>query len=182
MISSMNVAIAISFKRQSGRRLYLSAPRKPKDIAMAIKLTRRRLLIAAPIAVVLLGGVAAGALMMQLPPSDLDLSMSKVTDKGLYVASLAADSAPIPVGAMHTWTVTVTEPDGRPAEGIAIGIDGGMPQHGHGLPTAPKVTADLANGAHRIEGMKFSMTGWWTLTVAIDGPEGADTATFNLVL
>jgi hypothetical protein len=149
---------------------------------MAKTLTRRHFLIAAPIAVLLLGGAAVGARMMQPPPSDLDLSMSKGTEKGLYVAALAADPAPIPVGAMHTWTVTVTTPDGKPAEGVSIGIDGGMPQHGHGLPTAPKVTADLGEGAHRIEGMKFSMTGWWTLTVAIDGPAGADRATFNLVL
>jgi hypothetical protein len=33
-----------------------------------------------------------------------------------------------------------------------------------------------------VDGMKFNMDGWWTLTVSIDGAAGADTATFNLVL
>ena len=149
---------------------------------MGIALSRRRLLIIAPAAILLLGGATLGARMMQPPPTELDLSLQKGTDKGLYVATLASERAPIPVGAMHSWTVTVTTPDGAPAEGVSIGIDGGMPQHGHGLPTAPRVTADLGNGVHRIDGMKFSMAGWWTLTVAIDGPAGADQATFNLVL
>ena len=154
----------------------------PKVTSMGTKFTRRHLLIAAPIAILLLGGGTLAARMMAPPPADLDLSMHKVTDKGLYVATLAPNATPIPVGAMHSWTVTVTTPSGVPARGVSIGIDGGMPQHGHGLPTAPKVTADLGNGAHRIDGMKFSMTGWWTLTVSIEGPAGADHATFNLVL
>jgi hypothetical protein len=149
---------------------------------MSAKLSRRHLLWAAPLAVVLIAGAGVAARMMEPPPSDLDLSLSKATEHGLYVASLAADKSPIPVGAIHTWTVKVTTADGRPAGGIAIAIDGGMPQHGHGLPTKPEVTSDLGGGNHLIEGMKFNMTGWWTLTVSVDGPKGADKATFNLVL
>ena len=30
--------------------------------------------------------------------------------------------------------------------------------------------------------MKFSMTGWWELKLAIDGPQGADRVTFNTVV
>jgi hypothetical protein len=149
---------------------------------MDFPFSRRRLLIVAPAAILLLGAAGVAARMLQPPPSDLDLALSKPTEAARYVATLAADVSPVPVGAMHTWTVTVTTPDGKPAEGVAISVDGGMPQHGHGLPTAPRVTADLGHGAHRIDGMKFSMPGWWTLTLAIDGPAGPDTATFNLVL
>ena len=43
----------------------------------------------------------------------------------------------------------------------AITVDGGMPQHGHGFPTRPRVTRDLDDGTYLLEGMKFSMTGWW---------------------
>jgi hypothetical protein len=144
--------------------------------------SRRRLLFAAPAIVLLLGGSGLTARMMMSPPSDLDLSLSKPTEAARYVAKMAADVSPVPVGPIHTWTLTVTTPDGKPATGVTISIDGGMPQHGHGLPTAPKVTTDLGNGAHRIDGMKFSMSGWWTLTVAVDGPAGPDRATFNLVI
>jgi hypothetical protein len=63
-----------------------------------------------------------------------------------------------------------------------IQVDGGMPQHGHGLPTKPQVTRELPDGGYLIEGMKFSMTGWWEIKLAIDGPAGADRVTFNTVV
>ena len=80
------------------------------------------------------------------PPQDLDLSLIKSTNRGHYVASLEPQKTPVPVGTMHAWTVTVTTPAGTPADNVAISIDGGMPQHGHGLPTSPKVTKDLVYG------------------------------------
>ena len=149
---------------------------------MPIKFSRRHLLWLTPLAAVAVAGVGLTARMMEPPPSDLDLALSKTSDHGRYIASLAPSQSPIPVGAIHTWTVNVTAPDGKPVGPLAITIDGGMPQHGHGLPTKPVVTRDLGSGNHLIEGMKFNMTGWWTLTVSIDGPGGADKATFNLVL
>jgi hypothetical protein len=149
---------------------------------MPIKFSRRHLLWAAPLAVLVVTGAGFAARMMQPPPPDLDLSLSKPTEHGLYVTSLASDLMPVPVGSIHSWTVKVTTADGRPADDVHVSIDGGMPQHGHGLPTQPEVTTDLGGGSHLIEGMKFNMPGWWTLTVSIDGPTGTDTATFNLVL
>ena len=37
-------------------------------------------------------------------------------------------------------------------------------------------------GRYRIEGVKFSMSGWWELKFDISAPAGTDTVTFNLVL
>ena len=149
---------------------------------MSKNFSRRYLFWILPVAIVAIGSIALGARMMAPPPSDLDLTLSKSTDHGLYVAQLEPNQSPVPVGKLHTWTVTISTPDGKPAQTAAIVIDGGMPQHGHGLPTRPEVTTDLGGGAHLIEGMKFNMDGWWTLTVSIDGSAGSDTATFNLVL
>jgi len=149
---------------------------------MSARFSRRHILWLAPLALVVVGGAGFAARMIAPPPSELDLSLSKSTERGLYVASLATDQSPIPVGVIHTWTLKVTSADGQPADTATITIDGGMPQHGHGLPTKPEVTTDLGDGKHLIEGMKFNMTGWWTLTVSIDGPKGADKATFNLAL
>lgn len=149
---------------------------------MAVRLLRRRLLFAAPLALLLAGGAGIAARMMEPPPADLDLSLAKASEHQLYIAALTPDRSPVPVGTIHSWTLRVTTTDGRPATDVALSIDGGMPQHGHGLPTRPAVTRDLGNGDHIVEGMKFNMGGWWTLSVSIDGPAGADTATFNLVL
>lgn len=148
---------------------------------MAARFSRRHFLWLAPLTAVTAAGALLTFQMMEPLPENLDLSLSKTTEHGLYVASLSAGVLPIAVGTMQTWKVKVTTPDGKPADSVTITIDGGMPQHGHGLPTAPAVT-DLANGEHLIEGVKFSMAGWWTLTVSIAGVEGTDSATFNLVL
>jgi len=148
---------------------------------MPIITSRRALLLGIP-ALALAGGVVAAGAMLRAVPNDLDLALDKPTAAGLYKAAIAPQASPITVGAMHAWTVTVQTPAGAPVKAARIGVDGGMPQHGHGLPTAPQVTKDLGNGRYLIEGMKFNMRGWWTLDLVIDGPKGADTVTFNLVL
>ena len=86
------------------------------------------------------------------------------------------------MGPIHAWVLAVTTADGTPVEGASITVDGGMPDHDHGLPTAPRVTAELGEGRYRIDGVKFSMPGWWVLKVTVSGPRGADEATFNLML
>lgn len=67
----------------------------------------RRLFLAAPAAALLLGSTGLAARMMVSAPSDLDLSLSKKTEASRYVATIAADVSPIPVGAIHAWTVKV---------------------------------------------------------------------------
>jgi hypothetical protein len=57
-----------------------------------------------------------------------------------------------------------------------------MPQHGHGLPTAPQVTEYLGNGDYLVEGMKFQMGGWWEVRFNITAGDLNDTITFNLTL
>jgi hypothetical protein len=141
-----------------------------------------RLLWAMPfVALIGVGGVGIAA-MMQPPPADLDLSLTQATEHGLYIGTLEPSASPIPVGPIQTWTIAVTTPDGQPLEHADLSIDGGMPQHGHGLPTEPQVTEELGGGRYRVEGMKFNMPGWWTIELSVSGAAGTDSATFNLTL
>ncbi|WP_423065364.1 FixH family protein [Devosia sp. CN2-171] len=140
-----------------------------------------RLLWLLPVALIGVVGIGAVA-MMQPPPADLDLSLTRTTEQGLYVGTLEPGASPVPVGTMQSWTVVVTTADGQPLEHAELSIDGGMPQHGHGLPTEPQVTDELGGGRYRIEGMKFNMPGWWTITLEVSGAAGTDSATFNLTL
>ncbi len=142
--------------------------------------TRRTLLLGVP--ALLLAAGAAGAAWMMRVPADLDLSLRRATEAGLYVVEIAPETEPVTVGPMHSWTVTVQGAGGTPLEEARITVDGGMPQHGHSLPTSPAVTQALRDGQYLIEGMKFNMPGWWEIDLAIEGPAGADTVTFNLVL
>jgi hypothetical protein len=82
---------------------------------------------------------------------------------------------------MHAWLVNVVDANGQPVDAEIV-MDGGMPQHGHGLPTVPRVTGKDHKGRHIVGGMRFNMSGWWVLTVEVDGEAGTDTATFNLAL
>ncbi len=130
-----------------------------------------------------LGIVAVMAVrMFAPPPDDLDLSRDKASEAGLYRVSIAPESEPVPQGALHAWVVTVATADGGPVEDAEIGVDGGMPQHGHGLPTAPQATDHLGEGRYRIEGVRFNMGGWWVLRLEIASLAGEDTAAFNIRL
>jgi hypothetical protein len=101
--------------------------------------------------------------------------------EGRYVATLEP-ARPLRPRQMQTVRVSVRDAEGRAIDAARISIDGGMPQHGHGLPTRPRVTRDLGNGMYEIEGVRFNMGGWWEFTLAIAASRGADTVTFNLDL
>jgi hypothetical protein len=127
--------------------------------------------------------IGIGYMMMSMsPPADLDLAREKPTAKGLYIVAIAPENEPFERNALHAWTATVKTADGTPVEEAEIAIDGGMPQHGHGLPTAPAVTASLGDGRYRIEGVRFNMSGWWEFKLKVKAAAGEDDVTFNLSL
>jgi hypothetical protein len=116
-------------------------------------------------------------------PSDLDQSRSRPTDGQRYQVAIRPLAEPIPLQQMHAWEVKLTSPAGVPVLQAAIEVDGGMPQHGHGLPTQPRVTRELGDGRYLVEGMKFSMPGWWELKLRVSTPHGGtDEVTFNQVI
>lgn len=117
-----------------------------------------------------------------VPPKQLDLSLSRPTAGQKFVVTLVPPTPPAPLHRMHSWQIRLASPDGQPIRGARIDIDGGMPQHGHGLPSQPQVTRELAAGTYLIEGMKFSMTGWWEIRLVINAAEASDHVTFNTVV
>lgn len=139
----------------------------------------------------LLAGVVLAALavvavvavrMFMPPPDDLDLARSKPSDGGTYVVSVEPEAEPVERGELHAWIVTVALPDGTAVADADLTVDGGMPQHGHGLPTAPASAGHIGEGRYRVEGVRFNMGGWWVLKFDISSPTGDDTAEFNIVL
>jgi hypothetical protein len=118
----------------------------------------------------------------QPAPNNLDTSTSRLSDAGLFRVSWSADSGTPPLNQIHTWTIHVETADNQPVEGATITVNGGMPQHGHGLPTSPQVTEDLGNGDYLVEGVKFQMLGWWEVKFNISTGGQTDSITFNLIL
>lgn len=142
----------------------------------------RRIGIAVAAVAVIAAAVAAYMMLAMTPPSDLDLAREKKTVVGLYDVAIAPENPAFERNVLHSWIVTVTTADGAPVEDARITVDGGMPQHGHGLPTAPQVTGALGAGRYRIEGVRFNMSGWWEFKLRIEAGGGADDVTFNLSL
>jgi hypothetical protein len=104
----------------------------------------------------------------------------RTSARGLYIVTLEGADA---LKARRMYTLQALVIDGKnvqPVVDASITIDGGMPQHGHGLPTRPRVTQNLGNGKYEISGLRFNMGGWWEVKLAISGPAGSDTVTFNL--
>lgn len=52
---------------------------------------------------------------------------------------------------------------GEPVNAQQVLVSGGMPAHGHGLPTAPVTSPTEAPGWYSVKGLKFSMPGDWVL-------------------
>ena len=140
----------------------------------------RRIPAMLALAVAALGTLGMGG--CSTPPKDLDLALEKRSAAGTYRVALVPPAQAPAINQMHSWKVKLATADGRPVHGARFAVDGGMPQHGHGLPTQPRVTRELADGSYQLDGMKFSMSGWWELKLDIQGPQGADKVTFNTVV
>ncbi len=130
--------------------------------------------------------IAMGAFMLipmgDEPQSNVDQARARTTANGLFVAAIAPETEPVQQGVLHSWILTLKTPDGKPVEDATIEVGGGMPEHNHGLPTSPTVTQHLGDGRYRVEGVKFTMGGWWELRFKITSAVGTDDVTFNLVL
>lgn len=104
------------------------------------------------------------------------------SDGGTYDLELVPHGSNVTLGELHHWHLLLTGADGEPIEGAFVTVGGGMPAHGHGLPTAPKVVDAGEPGHYLIEGLRFNMPGDWELRLSIEGSKGTDTATLEFSL
>ena len=142
--------------------------------------TMRRFIVPAFAAVI--AATLTGCMMFSKPPADLDYSRTRTSESGRYRATIRPQGDSIPTGKLQRWTLHLETTSGTPVDSATLAVDGGMPQHGHGLPTKPRVTRALGNGDHLVEGMKFNMGGWWVVKFRVDAAAGADSVVFNLSL
>src|SRR6185503_18430879 len=84
-----------------------------------------------------------------------------------FTASFTSSVRPVPINTMHTWTVWITDSEGRPVTDATVNISGDMPGHGHGLPTVPVARA-IGGGVYALEGMQFQMPGDWYVELQIE--------------
>jgi hypothetical protein len=128
----------------------------------------------------------------QSRPLHLDTDPYQPSMQGHYFAHIVSQYNPeqqtqrpmnrVPINEMHNWLLLVTDAHGNKIEQLSIEIEGHMPGHVHGLPTAPEVTQELEPGVYQVRGVKFQMTGWWVMTFILKQGAAEDRVTFNLDL
>lgn len=145
----------------------------------------------APRGLLLLGVLAAGAPSFAVtsptpaptpaPAPDDVGAATRWSRNRVFQVSYVSDPSPVPLLAIHSWTVTVRDAAGAPVPDARVTVLGGMPAHGHGLPTVPQVR-ELGGGRYLIEGLKFHMPGAWVVGFRIKAGTSIDAVNFDLQL
>lgn len=104
------------------------------------------------------------------------------TQRDLFVVSYQSELEPMQINKLHAWIIHIENADGQAVEGAIVEAAGGMPLHNHGLPTRPRMTAEIGGGDYRLDGMRFHMAGVWEITLLIRAGETEDTVVISLTL
>jgi hypothetical protein len=154
----------------------LAAPRMKRLLARLLRTVSRGPVLLS------LAIVACAPENMVEPPSEPEFGMaSRHSAGGSFVATLDV-TPPVRIGHFLSARLHIVDRAGRPVEGAMVQIDGGMPQHGHGLPTRPRASHEPMGGTYVIDGLKFNMGGWWQVRIAIVAGAAADSVIFNVRL
>jgi len=127
------------------------------------------------------------ALCLVLTGSASEVSESQrwqeTSEQGNFVVDLIATDAEIKLSEFLSWQLVIR--DAYSNQGVApvrVVIGGGMPAHGHGLPTQPEVTGHTGDGHYQLEGLMFNMAGQWQLVLQIGTKKILDRVVFDLTI
>jgi hypothetical protein len=104
------------------------------------------------------------------------------SERGLFVVSFQSQLDPLQINVLHSWIVHIENVDGDGVVGATITATGGMPLHDHGLPTRPRIVAELGDGDYLLDGMRFHMAGMWEISLTIVAGGQTDTAVIAITL
>lgn len=104
--------------------------------------------------------------------------LTQTSSQGLFKVQLMCKHEPS-VGPFQDCQLALENGQGQAITDAKISMDGGMPSHGHGLPTAPVVSALDGQGHYRIDGLQYNMPGAWLLGFMIQTTAGQDKVVFS---
>ena len=85
----------------------------------------------------------------------------------LFTVSVESELDPIVINQIHSWTLQLQDAQGIAVTGADLSLVGGMPEHNHGLATAP-VIEPAGEGSYSLQGLRFHMLGYWELELTIE--------------
>lgn len=100
--------------------------------------------------------------------------------KGKYHALLQCETSP-QAGQFQQCQISFSTLQKAAASLDAVQMEGGMPGHGHGLPTSPVLSLQ-ETGTYQIEGLKYNMPGNWLLGFRVNGELGEDKIIFKFTI
>jgi hypothetical protein len=107
---------------------------------------------------------------------------SWISKRGLFVVTYQSELEPLQINELHAWVLHIENPQGEAITNARIEVDGGMPEHNHGLATRPRVTAETGGGNYRLDGLRFHMHGNWELLLTIVANGKTDTVKVQVTL
>ena len=99
------------------------------------------------------------------------------TQDAKYQIELRGPDGGVRLNEVQSWTVTILDNKGEPVTPRSLVFLGGMPGHGHGLSSEPRVTKQLSPGTFQIDGILLNMYGDWEIVIGVIGNAGPDKAT-----
>ena len=126
------------------------------------------------------------ALALSLPTvaAEPTADLSTTTASG-WTVRVFSSSPPIGINRIQDWRIQILDAQGEPVSDTALSevrVTGGMPEHNHGLPTAPQITNYEGDGVYLLQGIRFHMPGLWQVSVHIDTGNGVETALLEFSL
>lgn len=110
-------------------------------------------------------------------------SSTVASKNGTFTVTLQSTESEFALNEFRVWQLTVTDTNtGEVVTPARVSVGGGMPMHGHGLPSQPQVTEYLGDGRYQIEGLRFNMLGKWVLEFDIVTKAASDIVKFELLL
>ncbi|MDH5407159.1 MAG: FixH family protein [Gammaproteobacteria bacterium] len=105
-----------------------------------------------------------------------------LSESGNYRFTLYSKSVPIPLKRIHSWILKIEDKSGEPVSQAKLFVNGGMPAHRHGFPTKPVIKKYLGNGEYLVEGIKFTMPGFWEMRFTMNVNRQRERAIFKITL
>jgi hypothetical protein len=94
---------------------------------------------------------------------------------------LVSDPAP-PAKGDNTWTLTITDLEGTPIDGLSLDSDPFMPDHGHGTPLQEEVTAGANAGEYVLAPINLWMPGYWEVEISASGDGIDDSVMYKICI
>ena len=84
-----------------------------------------------------------------------------------WTIHIDSEVSPLRINQIHSWRIEIRDSNSALVPNALLEVKGGMPDHNHGLPTQPRVTAEIAPGTYLLQGVRFHMPGRWRMQFII---------------